>query len=70
MFKKLRRHFPDREQAGYWLTWLPVGKSIKVWYGKFRYEYVIMTPKGLRFYNYINERKDSEKVFEDNLVKG
>ena len=56
-FRKLRRKFPDRTEAKSDLTWMPVGKTIKIWYSKFRYELVTMTNNGLKFHDYVDKRK-------------
>jgi hypothetical protein len=51
-FRKFRRKFPDRTEARRDLSWMPVGKTIKIYYSKFRYEFVTMTTEGLKFHGY------------------
>ncbi len=57
-FKKFRRHFPDRCEARSNLAWMPIGKTIKIWYSKFRSEFVTMTESGLKFHNYTDKHKE------------
>ena len=55
MLEKFRRKFPDRNLARQVLTWMPVGKTIKIWYSKFRYEFVTMEEDGLKFFGYTDK---------------
>jgi len=62
---RFRRKFPDRNVARQCLTWMKVGKTIKIWYSKFRYEYATMTSNGLSFHDYTDIRKKTLPLSED-----
>lgn len=57
---RLRRHFPDREEARKCLSWMKIGKTIRIFYGRalFKSELVTMTDEGLKFHDLIEEKKE------------
>ena len=60
MFGRFRRSFPDRNLARQYLTWLPIGKRIKIKRGSKHFEWVERTKNGLVFTPIPNEKEVEE----------